>query len=78
MGHVRSKTMSLCQILKKNLVYAPEATFLVRLSRNLAGMYVLIKSRTSLKMAYVGSKTRLLGLILEKNVYALEATFSVQ
>ena len=41
-------------------------TFSVRLSWNLVGMFVLIKSRTSLKLGCVRSKTRSLGQISEK------------
>ena len=49
----------------KNLVYALEATFSVRLSWNLVRMVFLIKSWTSLKMDHAGSKTRSQGQILE-------------
>ena len=38
-------------------------------------MSVLMKSETSSKMGYVASKTRSVGQILEKRVYALETTF---
>ena len=48
------------------LVYALEATFSVQLSRDLVRMFVLFKSRTSLKMGHVRSKTRSQGQILEK------------
>ena len=48
------------------LVYTLEATFSVRLSWNLVGMFVLMKSRTSLKKGHVRSKTRSLGQISKK------------
>ena len=44
------------------LVYAVE----VRLTCNFVRMFVLIKSRTSWKISYVGSNFRSLGQILEK------------
>ena len=68
-GSCRSKTRSQDQILG--------ASFLFWCSWNLVRMFVLMKSRMSLKIGHVRSKTRLLCQILEKNlVYALEATFS--
>ena len=48
------------------LLYVLEATFSVQSSWNLVRMFVLIKSRKSLKLGHVGSKTRSLGQILEK------------
>ena len=41
-------------------------------------MFVLIKSQTSSKLCHVGLKPRSLGQILEKLVYAVEATFSTR
>ena len=47
-------------------VNALEATVLVRSSPNLVRLLILMKSRTSLKMGHVGSKTRSLGQIIGK------------
>ena len=47
-------------------MYTLEATFSVRSSWNLVGMFVLIKSRMSSNFGHVGSKTRSLDQILEK------------
>ena len=72
MGHVRSKARLLGHILEKPCVcsrghvYALEATFSIRLSRNLVRMFVLLKSRTMWKMGHVRLKTSSLGQILEK------------
>ena len=43
-----------------------EATFLVRYLWNVVRMFILIKSRTRLKLGRGGSKTRSLDQILEK------------
>ena len=50
----------------KNFVYTLEATFSVGLSWKLVRMFVFMKSRTSLKVGHVGSKTRSLAQTLEK------------
>ena len=41
-------------------------------------IFVLMKSRTSMKLGHVGSKSRLLGRIFEKPCVCSRATFSVQ
>ena len=65
MGHVRSKTRSLGQILEKPCVHSRGHTFspaIMKYGQNVC----LIKSQTFLKMVHVGPKTRSLGQILEK------------
>ena len=44
---------------------ALEATFFAQSTRNLVRMFVLIKSRISLNLGHLGSKTRSLGQIKE-------------
>ena len=65
MGHVGQK---LCHWVKseENLVYAVEATFSVRYSRNLVRRFALMKPRTSLKIADVRSKARSLDQMSER------------
>ena len=65
-----------CQILEKPCVHSRGHIFSPIIMK--CRMFVLIKARTTLKIDYVGSKTKSLGQILEKPcVYTLEATFSV-
>ena len=52
--------------------------FLFSTLLKLLRMFALVISWMSLKIGHVGSKSRSLGQILEKPVYAVEATFSVQ
>ena len=65
LGHLGSKTRSLCQT-KKNLVYTLENTVLIQSSGNFIRMLIIIISRSSSKLGHLGSKTRSLGQILEK------------
>ena len=62
MGYVSFITRSQGQILEEK----PEGKFSVRLSRNFVRMFVLMISKTILKMGHVRSKTKSLGVILEK------------
>ena len=63
-GHVRSKTRSLGQILEKCCVSSRGHIFSLIILKH--RMFVLINFRTILKMGHVGSKIRSLGQILEK------------
>ena len=49
----------------KNLVYTLEGTVSIQSSRNFIRMLMIMIFRSSLKLGYVGSKTRSLGQILE-------------
>ena len=61
---------------QKHLVQALEARFLVQYSWNLVRMVVSTKSRTSLKMGHIRSRS--LGHMIKKShVYTLEAIFYV-
>ena len=65
MGHARSKTRSLVQMLEKPCARSRGNIFdpiIMKLGQNVC----LYKSRTTSKMGHVGSKTRSLGQILEK------------
>ena len=57
LGHVRSKTWSLGQILKKPCIHSRGHSFDLKL--------IIIISRSSSKLGQVGSKNRLLSQILE-------------
>ena len=64
MGHVRSKTRSLCQILEKPCVRSRGHIFsliVMELGQNVCFYEILDE-----KMGHVGSKTTSLGQILEK------------
>ena len=60
LGHVRSKTRSLDQILEKLCVHSGLHSFVSNVI-NFVRMLIIIISRSSLKLGHVGSKTRLLG-----------------
>ena len=49
----------------KKFVYSLEGTVLIQSSRHLVRMLIILISRSSLKLVHVGSKTRLLGQIIE-------------
>ena len=75
MGHIRSKTRSLGQILEKPCVRSRGhilSPIIMKLGQNVCLGEV---SDEFQKMGYVGSKTRSLGEILEKISYALETSF---
>ena len=55
-------------------VYALEGTFSVRYSWNLVRMFALMKSRMTLKLGHVGSKSRSLDQILEKPCVSFDET----
>ena len=57
LGHVRSKSRSLDQILE-NFVFTLEGTVLIQSSRNFLRMLMIIISRSYSKLGHVGSKTR--------------------
>ena len=65
LGHVGSKTRSLCQILDETL-YTLEGTVVIQSSGNFVRMLILLISRSSSKLGHVRSKTRSLDQILEK------------
>ena len=52
--------------LKKNLFNTLEAILLAQSSPNFARMFVRMKARAGSKLGHVGSRSRLLGQILEK------------
>ena len=60
LGHVRSKTRSLDQILEKLCVHSGVHSFVSNVM-TFVRMLIIIISRSSLKLGHVGSKTRLLG-----------------
>ena len=60
LGHVRSKTRSLVQILEKFCVHSGVHSFVSNVM-TFVRMLIIIISRSSLKLGHVGSKTRLLG-----------------
>ena len=60
LGHVRSKTRSLGQILEKLCVHSRVHSF-VQMSWHFVRRLIIIISRSDLKLGHVGSKTRLLG-----------------
>ena len=76
MGHVRSETRSLGQILEKPCVRSRGHIFsptIMKLCQN----FCLDKISDELEMNHVGSKTRSLSQILDKTCVRSEATFSV-
>ena len=60
LGHVRSKTRSLDQILEKLCVHSGVHSFVSNVM-TFVRMLIIIISRSSLKLGHVGSKNRLLG-----------------
>ena len=66
LGHVRSKTRSLGQILEKPCVHSRGHSFDSKVMY-FVRMLIIIISRSSLKLGHGGSKTRSLGQILEKH-----------
>ena len=60
LGHVRSKTRSLDQIVEKLCVHSGVHSFVSNVM-TFVRMLIIIISRSSLKLGHVGSKTRLLG-----------------
>ena len=60
LGHVRSKSRSLDQILEKLCVHSGVHSFVSNVM-TFVRMLIIIISRSSLKLGHVGSKTRLLG-----------------
>ena len=65
MGHVKSKTRSLGQMLEKPCVHSRGHIFSLIIMK-FVRLFSLMKFQTSLKIGHAGSKTRSLGQILEK------------
>ena len=64
LGHVRSKTRSLGQILEKPCVHSKRHSFDPKFMKLCQKLIIMSRSRS--KLGHVGSKTRSLGQILEK------------